>query len=336
MLTLMESPWISYHQTVTESLAKLIGTKENEVVAMITTNLHLLIVSFYRPNKKGYKTVIEKQAFPSDYYAILSQLKFHSFSKDDLIEVASKLSCFTIDTSYFLQVLEDNGDNIVLVLLSEHNTTGQVFDMPALIKKWHDIVGIDLAHAVGNISIELHNWEADFAVLVLVASKGFLHMENILIPKLRRIYGWWGNNPATCFEMKLIFEPINSVKVWQLSNPSILQPVSLRASLNIFNTVGIGPLRQKSICLTGYLNFLFTKCSTGNFSIFTSSNLEERECQLFIKFLNYSNHFFRYLQQGIACDYSHPEVIGVAPVSLCNSFFEVFKFYQIIDIGLYL
>lgn len=342
-------PWINYHQTVAKSLAKLTGAKESEVVAMnsLTANLHFLMVSFYRPNKKRYKIVIEKQAFPSDYYAVLSQLKFHGFGTEALIEVAPKTNSFTINTSDYLQILEDNCDNIALILLpGVQYYTGQVFDMSALIKKGHEIgaiVGIDLAHTIGNIPLELHSWEADFAIWCsykyLNSGPGgiggaFVHEKHIN-KELPRFHGWWGSNQATRFKMKSVFEPINSVEAWQLSNPPILQLASLRASLNIFDTVGIKSLRQKSIYLTGYLNFLLEKCSAGNFNILTPSKPEERGCQLSIKFLNDAYRFFRYLQeQGVACDYRHPEVIRIAPAPLYNSFAQVFKLYQIIKTGL--
>jgi len=348
------NPWVSYHELVTKSLSQLLGAKEEEVVAMnsLTTNLHLLMVSFYRPNKKRFKIVIEKGAFPSDRYAVLSQLKFHGFDESSLIEIGPKENKNNISTEDFCNELEKNSDSIALVLLAGvQYYTGQLFDMPAIIKKSHElgcVIGLDLAHAIGNVPLYLHNWRADFAVWCsykyLNSGPGgiggaFVHKEH-LGKDLPRFHGWWGSEKKCRFEMKEKFIPIhNSVEAWQLSNPPIFQIAALNASLSIFDKYSMHILREKSLQLTSYLYFLLVSIRNKKeiFDIITPKDPLQRGCQISLKFKIKAKAIFNYLQiNGVTCDYRYPNVIRVAPVPLYNTFLEVFEFYKLIVQGLML
>lgn len=344
-------PWIPYHEFVADSLSKLTGAKASEVVAMnsLTVNLHLMMVSFYRPTQQRYKILIEKGAFPSDRYAVISQLKFHGYNECDLIEVSPKTNQYNIDTDDFLKIIEQEGEQIALILLGGvQYYTGQVFDMPSIITKGHELgctVGLDLAHAVGNIPLELNKWKADFAVWCsykyLNGGPGtiggaFIH-EKHHNSDLVRFCGWWGHDKKDRFKMLPDFVPIRSVEGWQLSNPPIFQLAALRASLDIFEMVGINALRQKAIKLTSYLEFLLKSCSGESFSIITPEKIESRGCQLSLKFHDNAYKVFEYLyNSGVLCDYRHPNVIRVAPVPLYNTFSECYRFFKIIEKGLVL
>lgn len=344
-------PWVHYHELVTESLSKLTGAKMHEIVSMnsLTVNLHLLMVSFYRPTKQRYKILVEKNAFPSDRYAVLSQLAFHGYDSSALIEVDPSSNECTIETGDFLKHIEQEGEQIALIILGGvQYYTGQLFDMPSIIKKGHEFgcfVGLDLAHAVGNVPLYLHDWQADFAVWCsykyLNAGPGaiagaFVH-EKHHHGSLPRFHGWWGSDKKSRFKMPPDFIPIPSVEAWQVSNPPIFQLAALRASLDVFDRAGIENLRKKSIKLTAYLEFLLRHCSDGFFEIITPNQHEQRGCQLSLKFKNNAYTFFDYLKNnGVFCDYRYPNVIRIAPVPLYNSFFENYTFFQIMKKGLIL
>jgi kynureninase len=348
------NPWVSYHEIVAKSLSQLLGAKEEEVVAMnsLTTNLHLLMISFYRPNKKRFKIVIEKGAFPSDRYAVLSQLKFHGFDESSLIEIKPKENKNNISTEDFCSELEKNSDSIALVLLAGvQYYTGQLFDMPTIIRKSHEIgctIGLDLAHAIGNVPLYLHSWKADFAVWCsykyLNSGPGgiggaFIHNKH-LNSELPRLHGWWGSEKEHRFEMREKFVPIhNSVEAWQLSNPPIFQIAALNASLSIFNKYSIHVLREKSLQLTSYLYFLLISIRNKKeiFDIITPKDPLQRGCQISLKFKIKAKAIYNYLQiNGVTCDYRYPNVIRIAPVPLYNTFTEVFEFYKLIIQGLIL
>jgi kynureninase len=346
------NPWVSYHEVVSESLASLLGAKKEEVVAMnsLTTNLHLLMISFYQPDEKRFKIAIERGAFPSDRYAVLSQLKFHGFDESSLIEIEPKANQCSINTQDFCNQLEQNSDRLALVLLAGvQYYTGQLFDMQTIIKKSHNLgffIGLDLAHAIGNVPLYLHNWGADFAVWCsykyLNSGPGgiggaFVHSKHF-DKDLPRLNGWWGSDKKSRFEMKADFVPIpKSVEAWQLSNPPIFQLAALNASLSIFSQYNIRILRKKSLRLTSYLYFLLlsVKNKKDVFDIISPENPLERGCQISLKFKMKARAMFNYLHvNGITCDYRYPDVIRIAPVPLYNTFSDVFKFYQIIVQGL--
>jgi len=344
-----ETPWVSYHETVTENLSTLTGAKVHEVVCMnsLTTNLHLLMVSFYRPQKKRYKIVIEKGAFPSDRYAVLSQLSLHGYDETGLIEVEPRPGSSTIHNEDFLKVIEEKGEEIALILLgSVQYYTGQVFDIPNIIKKGHEqgcIVGLDLAHAIGNVCLNLHDWNADFAVWCsykyLNGGPGsiggaFVHEKHIG-SRLPKLHGWWGSDKVSRFKMLPGFVPIPSVESWQLSNPPIFQLATLRASLDIFKRAGMENLRKKSLKLISYMDFLLSQCPKDFFEVITPQEQEQRGSQMSLKFKNNAEDFFNYLQgKNVLCDYRYPNVIRIALVPLYNRFVDAFELYQIINEGI--
>lgn len=342
-----KNPWLPYHEFVAENLAELVGAKTNEVVAMnsLTVNLHLLMVSFYRPNGKRNKIVIEKGAFPSDHYAVESQIKFHSLdAKNCLIELTPRENETTLRTEDILETIRKNGDEIALVLLGGVNYyTGQAFDFEAITSVGHEIgamVGFDLAHATGNLLLSLHDWNVDFAAWCsykyLNSGPGgiagiFVHERHTKNADLPRFAGWWGHDKETRFLMKPEFIPIQTAEAWQLSNPPIFQLASLRASLEIFHEAGIKNLREKSIKLTNYLEFLLKQIETDRIEIITPNNAKERGCQLSIRVINADKSLFQAIsERGVIADWREPDVIRVAPVPLYNSFWDCWKFAEIL------
>lgn len=341
-------PWMPYHELVTEQTARLVGANPLEVVAMntLTVNLHLMMVSFYRPTATRYKILMEAQAFPSDQYAAQSQARFHGFDpKEAILEIKPRPSEETIRTEDIEAILEQEGDQIALVLLGGVNYyTGQAFELEPIVKKAHEkkcLVGVDLAHATGNLVLKLHDWNVDFAVWCsykyLNAGPGsiagcFVHERHANQQDMPRFAGWWGHDKATRFQMGPEFRIIPGAEGWQLSNPSILSFAALRASLDIFDQVGMLALRQKSEQLTGYLEFLLMQQENPDLSIITPSQEEQRGCQLSICIQKQGKTIFQWLQkQGVRCDWREPNVIRVAPVPLYNSFYEVYRFAQILN-----
>jgi kynureninase len=342
-----KNPWLPYHEFVSENLAELVGAKPNEVVAMnsLTVNLHLLLVTFYRPNGKRNKIVIEKGAFPSDHYAVESQIKFHGLDvKNCLLELTPRENETTLRTEDILQTIRKNGDEIALILLGGVNYyTGQAFDFEAITSVGHEIgaiVGFDLAHAAGNLLLSLHDWNVDFAAWCsykyLNSGPGGIagifvnekHTKNFDLP---RFAGWWGHDKNTRFLMKPEFIPIQTAEGWQLSNPPIFQLAALRASLEIFHEAGIKNLREKSIKLTNYLEFLLKQIETDRIEIITPNNSKERGCQLSIRVKNADKSLFKAIsEKGVIADWREPDVIRVAPVPLYNSFADAWNFVEIL------
>lgn len=343
-----KNPWMPYHEFVTESLAKIVGAKKSEVVAMnsLTVNLHLLMVSFYRPTETKYKIVIEKDAFPSDKYAVKSQIAFHAESpkSDWLIELAPRDGETCLRTEDILRTIEENADSIALIMLGGVNYyTGQKFDFEAITKAGHEIgaiVGFDLAHAAGNVELKLHDWNADFAAWCsykyLNSGPGgiagiFVHERHHENKDLPRFAGWWGHDKETRFLMDDEFIPIKSAESWQLSNPPIFQLAALRASLDIFEEAGMKRLREKSVKLTNYLEFLLNEIETDRIEIITPKNENERGCQLSIRVRNADKSLFKAItERGAIADWREPDVIRVAPVPLYNSFTDCWKFAEIL------
>ena len=338
-----KNPWMPYHEFLTESYAKIVGAKPTEVVAMntLTVNLHLMMVSFYQPTEKRHKIIIEGDAFPSDIYAVESQIKHHGFSPPtSLIKLRPRDGESAIRTEDIQTIIEREGDEISLIMLGGVNYyTGQVFDFENITKLGHAKginVGFDLAHAAGNIKLELHKWGVDFAVWCSYkylnsgpgsVAAAFVH-EKHHATNLNRFAGWWGHNKEDRFKMPDSFNPIQSAEGWQLSNPPILSLAAIRASLSIFDEVGMDKLVAKSKELTNFLLFLLDSIETDRIEIITP---EERGCQLSIRVKNGNKILFDSItEKGVVADWREPDVIRVAPIPLYNSFQDVFNFYNII------
>ncbi|MBC8265564.1 MAG: kynureninase [Flavobacteriales bacterium] len=338
-----KNPWMPYHEFLTESYAKIVGAKQAEVVAMntLTVNLHLMMVSFYRPTEKRHKIIIEGDAFPSDIYAVESQIKHHGLSPEtSLIKLRPRDGESAIRTEDIQAIIEKEGDEIALIMLGGVNYyTGQVFDFENITKLAQAKgikVGFDLAHAAGNIKLELHNWGVDFAVWCSYkylnsgpgsVAAAFVH-EKHHTTNLNRFAGWWGHNKEDRFKMPDDFNPIQSAEGWQLSNPPILSLAAIRASLSIFDEVGMHKLLAKSKELTNYLLYLLNTIDTDRIAIITP---EERGCQLSIRVKNGNKDLFDIItEKGVIADWREPDVIRIAPVPLYNSFSDVFQFYSIL------
>ena len=348
-----KNPWMPYHEFLTNQMAEVVGAQPLEVVVMnsLTVNLHLLMVSFYRPTAKRYKIVIEKNAFPSDQYAVQSQIKFHILNSkfqieesDFLIELTPRDGENCLRTEDILETIRENGDEIALIMLGGVNYyTGQAFDFEAITKVGHEIgavVGFDLSHAAGNLLLKLHEWNVDFAAWCsykyLNSGPGgiggvFIHENHVSNVDLPRFAGWWGHDKKTRFLMGDEFVPMQSAEGWQLSNPPIFQMASLRASLEIFHEAGMKNLVAKSKNLTDYLEFLLEQIETNRIQIITPTNSNERGCQLSIRVKNADKSLFNAISKlGVIADWREPDVIRVAPVPLYNSFVDVWKFVEIL------
>jgi len=342
-----KNPWIPYHEFLTEQTARLVGAKPVEVVVMNTlmVNLHLMMVSFFRPSGRRHKIVIEANAFPSDQYAVKSQLSFHGLDpKHSLIELTPRPGEATIRTDDIETLIDREGDSIAMIMLGGVNyLTGQAFDMERITRAGHAkgcIVGYDLAHAAGNLVLKLHDWDVDFAVWCsykyLNAGPGsvagcFVHERHAKSISLPRFAGWWGHNKQTRFMMGSDFEPIAGAEGWQLSNPSILSMAALRASMEIFDEVGMERLRAKADRLTGYLEFLLDQNRSPNVSIITPRDAQHRGSQLSLRVDRNGKHLFEKLSvAGVICDWREPDVIRVAPVPLYNCFMDVYHFAEIL------
>ena len=338
-----KNPWMPYHEFLTESYAKIVGAKPTEVVAMntLTVNLHLMMVSFYQPTEKRHKIIIEGDAFPSDIYAVESQIKHHGLSPaTSLIKLRPRDGESAIRTEDIQTIIESEGDEISLIMLGGVNYyTGQVFDFENITKLGHAKginVGFDLAHAAGNIKLELHKWGVDFAVWCSYkylnsgpgsVAAAFVH-EKHHATNLNRFAGWWGHNKEDRFKMPVSFNPIQSAEGWQLSNPPILSLAAIRASLSIFDEVGMDTLVAKSKVLTNFLLFLLDSIETDRIEIITP---EERGCQLSIRVKNGNKILFDAItEKGVVADWREPDVIRVAPIPLYNSYQDVFNFYSIL------
>ncbi len=338
-----KNPWIPYHEFLSESYGKIVGAKPTEVVAMntLTVNLHLMMVSFYRPTEKRHKIIIEGDAFPSDIYAVESQIKHHGFSTDSsLIKLRARDGEASIRTEDIAKIIEQEGNEIALIMLGGVNYyTGQVFDFEKITELAHSKgikVGFDLAHAAGNVKLELNKWGVDFAVWCSYkylnsgpgsVAAAFVH-EKHHNDNLPRFAGWWGHNKEDRFKMPDDFVPITTAEGWQLSNPPILSLAAIRASLSIFDEVGMEKLVSKSKQLTDYLLYLLYTIETDRIELITP---RERGCQLSIRVKNGNKELFdKITKRGVIADWREPDVIRIAPVPLYNSFTDVFNFYSIL------
>lgn len=341
-------PWLSYHEQVCASLARLAGAQPLEVVAMnsLTVNLHLMLASFYRPTPQRFKILIEKQAFPSDRYAVASHI--HQRGGDPrtaLLEIAPRAGEDTIRNDDILALLEREGPQIATVMLpGVQYLSGQCFDLSAITAQAHRQgckVGFDLAHAMGNVPLRLHDWNVDFAVWCgykyLNAGPGsiggcFVHERHSRDADLPRLAGWWGHDKTTRFDMPEQFMPLAGAEGWQISNPSIFALAPLLASLPLFDATGMEELRRKSVLLTQYLEDLLKSRLTADMTILTPADAAARGCQLSIR-LHRSLERTRLVhaalnRQGYVCDWREPDVIRVAPVPLYNTYMDVWTFVE--------
>ena len=342
-----KNSWMPYHEFLTEQMANVVGAKLSETVVMnsLTVNLHLLMVSFYRPTQTRYKIVIEAGAFPSDQYAAASQIKFHGFGVEDaLIELAPRGGENCLRAEDIEQTIVENGDSIALILLGGVNYyTGQKFDFQKIVEIGHAqgaVVGFDLAHAAGNVELNLHDSNADFAAWCsykyLNAGPGgiagvFVHERHGEAFDLPRFAGWWGHDKATRFFMDKQFVPMPGAEGWQLSNPPIFQLAALKASLDVFEAAGMKNLIEKSKRLTGYLEFLLNDIHDERISVITPADEKMRGCQLSIRVKDADKNLFKAVSdKGVVADWREPDVIRVAPVPLYNSFSDVYKFALIL------
>lgn len=342
-----KNPWMPYHEFLTEPMARIVGAKPIEVVVMntLTTNLHLLMTSFYRPTKTKYKIVIESDAFPSDRYAVQSQLAIHGFDANKgLIEWKPREGEELLQIEDLEQILNGQGDEIALLLIGGVNYyTGQYLDLKKIAELGHQkqcFVGIDLAHGAGNIQPNLHESGVDFAAWCtykyLNSGPGslsgiFVHEKHAHNKELPRFAGWWNHNKETRFNMRQPFNVMPGAEGWQLSNPPILSMAAIRASLTIFDEVGMDALRKKSLLLTGYFEYLLQQIDSENIKIITPKNSEERGCQLSIQVKNADKKLHQKLtENNVITDWREPDVIRCAPVPLYNSFEDVFKMVAIL------
>ena len=336
-----KNPWLSYHELLTDNMAKIVGAKPIEVVVMntLTTNLHLLMVSFYQPTKTKYKIIIESDAFPSDRYAVQSQLSFHGFDPDEaLIEWSPKEGKELLELEDLKSILDSQGDEVALLLIGGVNYyTGQYLDIKKITELGHAkdcIVGIDLAHGAGNIQPNLHDSGVDFAAWCtykyLNSGPGslsglFVHEKHAQRKDLPRFAGWWNHNKETRFNMRQPFDVMKGAEGWQLSNPPILSMAAIKASLDIFEKVGMDVLLKKSKKLTGFFEFLIHQIASDTIKIITPVHPNERGCQLSLQVKNADKNLHRKLtENNIITDWREPDVIRCAPVPMYTSFEDVY------------
>jgi kynureninase len=343
-----KNPWFSYQDAFAAPISRIVGGLEEEVTVMnaLTVNLHLLMVSFYRPIGRRYKIVCEAKAFPSDQYAFESQVRYHGLDSDDaIVQVFPRSGEHLIRDEDVITAIEKHGESVALVIFGGVNYyTGQVFDMKAITEAGHAvgaIVGFDLAHAFGNIPLHLHDWNVDFATWCTYkylnsgpggVSGVFVHQRHCNSPELPRFVGWWGNDPVTRFLMKPGFTPATGARGWQLSNVPVLSMAAHMTALSIHDEVGMSRLREKSVRLTAYLESLINEvASASQVEIITPSDPERRGCQLSLLVRNNAKELHRsLLNEGVITDYREPDVIRLAPVPLYNSFEDVWVFADLL------
>jgi kynureninase len=343
-----QRPWLPYHEMLTEQTARLVGAHPIEVVVMntLTVNLHLMMVSFYRPSGERRKILMEAGAFPSDQYAVASQLRFHGQNPEEAtIRLTPRPGEETLRTEDILETIERHGREIALVLLGNVNyLTGQAFDMAAITRAAHKQgckVGFDLAHAAGNLQLSLHDDGPDFAVWCsykyLNGGPGtlggvFVHERHARDKDLPRFEGWWGHNKQTRFQMGPDFDPTPGAEGWLLSNSPILQLAALRASMEIFDRATMPALRRKSEVITGYLEFLLDRLPPGFVRITTPRDPKQRGVQLSLRFSKEPRKLLEKLTaQGVFCDFRSPDVIRAAPAPLYVSYHDVYRFAGVLE-----
>lgn len=342
-----KNPWMPYHEFLTNAMAKVVGAKPSEVVVMntLSVNLHLMMVSFYRPTSKRNKIIIEYDAFPSDRYAVESQIRNHGYDPQDcLIELKAREGEVCLRDEDILNRIKEEGDSLALVMLGNTNYyTGQFFDMPSITKTAHAVgamAGFDCAHGAGNVNLDLHASGADFAVWCsykyLNSGPGslggcFVHERHADNKDLHRFAGWWGHNKETRFGMRDPFDPISGAEGWQLSNPPILSMAAIKASLDLFEKAGMKKLWAKARKITGYMEYLIQRMENNKILIITPSEVERRGSQLSIQVKNADKTLFNKItEKGVIADWREPDVIRVSPIPLYNSYEDVYRFVEIL------
>jgi len=344
-----EMPWMHYHKYLTPQVARLVGGLPHEVIVMntLTVNLHLMMVSFYRPDQKRFKIVMEAGAFPSDQYAVESQVRYHGFEPEDaIVEIAPRAGEDTLRTEDILQIIEKEGDCVALVLFGGVNYyTGQLYDLEKIVDAGHRAgayVGFDLAHAAGNALLHLHDWDADFAVWCsykyLNSGPGgpagaFVHERHAAQPDLPRFAGWWGHDESERFQMRKGFRPMHGAEGWQLSNAQIFSFAAHKASLDIFDAAGMEALRAKSLQLTAFLQFVLDEANTGGarFRVITPRDPAARGCQISVLTDEHGRSLYDDLAaNGVVADWREPNVIRLAPTPMYNSFEDVWRLGQLL------
>lgn len=345
-----DDPWLDYHKQLLPSIARIVGANESEVTVMnsLTVNLHLLMVSFYKPNHKRFKIIMEGGAFPSDQYAMESQVKFHGFDpKEAIVEIFPREGELTLRTEDILQTIHEHADELALVMFAGINYyTGQLFDMEAIAAAAHKAgayAGFDLAHAAGNVPLKLHDWDADFACWCSYKymnsgpggiSGVFVHEKHFNNPELDRFAGWWGYREDKRFLMAPGFDAAKGANGWQVSTSSILLLALFKASMAIFDDAGgINILREKSVALTGYMGFLIDELNKEQgeevFKVITPADPQQRGCQLSVVCKRNARAIFQYLaDNGVIGDWREPDVIRLSPVPLYNTFQDVYQAVQ--------
>lgn len=347
-----ENPWFSYHELFTEKTARLVGGLPHEVVLMngLTTNLHLMLVSFYRPTSNRFKILCEKKAFPSDQYALESQVRFHGYHPEEaIIEIEPEGDTEIVDHNKIYEILEKRGNEIALVMIGGVNYyTGQLFNMETITRaarKAGTVVGFDLAHAAGNVKLDLHKWGVDFACWCTYkylnsgpgsVSGVFVHERHADKSNLPRFAGWWGHDKSERFQMKPGFKPIYGAEGWQLSNAPVFSMAPHLASLELFDRAGMVALTEKSELLSGYLEYILKEVSKKSdkldIEILTPERPEDRGCQLSVFTHGQGKELFDKLtEKGIVADWREPNVIRMAPVPMYNSFMDVYRFGKILE-----
>jgi len=342
-----KNPWLPYHEFLTEAMAKVVGAKPIEVVVMntLSVNLHLMMVSFYQPIAKRNKILIEYDAFPSDKYAVESQIKFHGYDPAEcLIQLKARPGEATVRMEDIEAMIEAEGASIALIMIGNTNYyTGQFFDMKHIAALGHAKgckVGFDCAHGAGNVELNLHDSGVDFAVWCtykyLNSGPGslggcFVHERHANDKNLPKFAGWWGHNKVTRFGMRDGFDPIPGVESWQLSNPPILSMAAIWASVKIFEEVGMPALREKATLLTGYLEYLVNNLDTNRITIITPNDPKQRGCQLSLQVKNADKSLFdKITEAGVIADWREPDVIRIAPTPMYNSFVDVYQFVNVL------
>ncbi len=342
-----KNPWLPYHESLAEPMAGLVGANPSEVVIMnsLTVNLHLMMASFYRPEKTRHKILIEHTTFPSDIYAVQSQLRFHGYdSREGLLLLKPKTGRTLITKEDIDEMMMDHGPEIALIMIGGVNYyTGQYFDLKYITQKGHDhgcIVGFDLAHGAGNIQPDLHNSGADFAVWCTykylnsgpgALAGAFIHEKHADWGDGPRFEGWWGTNKVNRFKMKSHFESLSGAEAWQLSNPPIMAMAPIKASLSIFEEAGMERLRAKSKLMVTFALECLKDIPEDKIKILIPEDPEARGCQISLQMLTPDKAFFHILEsRNIVADWREPDVIRIAPVPLYNTFEEIYRFSEII------
>ncbi|MFN4007090.1 MAG: kynureninase [Chitinophagaceae bacterium] len=341
------NPWLHYQEYLRSGLAKIVGAKEHEVTVMnaLTVNLHLLMQSFYKPTKQRFKIIMEAGAFPSDQYAVASQVAQHGLAADKaILELTPRKGEKTLRTEDIISQIEKHGNQLAMVMLGGINYyTGQLFDITSITaaaQAQGAIVGWDLAHAVGNVPLQLHKWNVDFAVWCNykymnggpgAVGGAYLHERHAKNTQMHRLAGWWGNDEKTRFAMEKNFVAKATASGWNISTAQVMNMVALKASLEIFEQTSMAALRKKSIALTNYLEALLKTIPELGCEIITPNNAQARGAQLSLYFTKNAKQIHeKIIKSGIVVDYREPGVIRVAPAPMYCSFEDVYRFYEVL------